>query len=521
MPFSADIASTPLPLPINGNRVPSSAELAQIRHSLTTSQAAIADINALRDLLGALRSTGAVAAHKANVEACRKRLRHANILPSNVWREIFHWVVALLPARPKHPFYSTHAPLTLSFVCNDWRHSVCQMSALWARISVKDRISPISIRTVGLLGVFLARSFPAPLYVNLSLCKSLSEDTREEWQQAKQVVHMIASQSFRWKKAVISLPMSIWASTVTFPLYSPLLEEVHLKCENEANTVSRGWQQPLFTERTAPKLKSVRIDSFIPSPASVQQFLPWSQLRQFRAVAPPGNTSKFELTEGLSILQWCSELESADLYLHYLPTAITPLLQHFVCPNLRRLQMVSHGRIFDQFSAPHLRELNLWTDAEVTETVASFIQRSPQLTTLKVGGDNLSFISHLPLPMLESLTLTITSWEALIEILDILQNLSSRIFPLLKDATVRLFMEKILSVQRHDQNILMLRFHDVVDNLATSASLPASTFQRINIQVRHLKGPLSLKKSLNRHGVIQSILQNLKDMSSKRLNIDL
>ncbi|KAH8823273.1 hypothetical protein DL96DRAFT_1559167 [Flagelloscypha sp. PMI_526] len=515
MPFSADIPSSPLPIPtVERNRVPSLIELAQIRQSVTNSRTALADIKALRALLNTLEDTDALLMHTGNVKTHRRRLRDANILPPDVWREIFTWVVALSPPAPNRPLCSPQSPLTLSQVCRDWRHSVCRLSALWARIYVIDTLCPISVGTVGLLGLFLARSFPLPLDVCLHLSSSGSKTT-EETQRAEQIIHMITSQSFRWQKAGISLPASVWRSITTFPIVSPVLEEVHLNCEDGPNLTASLWTQAIFTEQSAPKLESVHLQSFIPAPTSLQHFLPWPRLRHVTVRVPEDDVSHFGLLEGLGILQWCRDLESVDLDLFNLDPlqTQTPLLQPLICSNLRRLRVMSKGSIFEHFSAPHLCELAFWSTQESAEIVASFVKQSPHLTSLKVAGSNISIVSDLTLPVLESLTLTVTSCETLTELLDLLRNFSSDTYPLLKEVIVQLFMDRILRSQRSDQEALMLRFHGAIVNLANSAIHPTSRFRKIHV-IFHEFTEFGDPDDIN-----SSILQSLKDTQLEGLEV--
>ncbi|KAH8823271.1 hypothetical protein DL96DRAFT_268127 [Flagelloscypha sp. PMI_526] len=520
MPFSVDITSTPLRLPplpavVDGNRVPSSVELAQIRHSITTSQTAISDINALRDLLDTLRRTDALLAHKENVKTLRKRLWDANILPTDVWREIFHWVVAFSPAGIDRPFVTPRAPLILSQVCHNWRHSVCRLSCLWAEIYIDPFDGPVSTGTVNLLGLFLTRSFPASLHVSLNLAEGWSDFTEEEQQRTKQVAYLAASQAFRWRTASLILPLSVWKSTMTFPVVSPLLEAVFFSCEDGNNSETGAWTQPIFTRESAPMLKSVCIGNLIPTPATLRQFLPWSSLHKVKVDAPPDSTHRFGLLESLGILQWTTDLESVDLdfYNHQPPPIPATSPRDIVCPNLRRIQLTTYqGKIFDHFSAPQLHELTFWSGPGDVDMMTSFIRKSPQLTVLQVHGSNISFLSDLSLPKLETLTLVIEDGEDFVELLDLLALLPSDTFPLLGVITIELFMRRILRTRRHDQDALMLRLHGAIINLATSAIVPASAFQKINLEVDSFEAT---------RDIIRTILQSLHDVELEGLFVDL
>ncbi|KAH8823268.1 hypothetical protein DL96DRAFT_268024 [Flagelloscypha sp. PMI_526] len=482
----ADIpGSPPLEPDWDKDEIPSPNDLYAIRRSINTSRDALSQTLVLQSRLQTLKTRiqSTERLHRDNISRQLPRLWHANIIPHDIWREIFIWVVLILPDAPFSQFPTASTTLTLTHICRDWRDIASKTPFLWSKIVIQSGIH-VTLGTINLLTLFFTCSIHIPLTFIADLSKDQDTRSPKDGSKLRQAVDMAMSQSFRWQHLELVLPFSLWNSnTISFPIHAPLLEEAFISCEYSSNPRSSAWTQSVFTESSAPRLRRIRLQHLTTGPHGFKDFLPWSRLDTVIILTPSNYQWRFGRAEVYTVLQSCPHLSTSHLIFS---REGEPPAGHVTAPFLHTLHHWSlDAKVLEHLTAPNLSELKLvQAPLSEAEIISSFITRSPLLKSLVLSGTGTSigFLSLAPHMSLERISIQIHGNAGMLELADILRSLHvspQATLPGLQTLVVTLNCEKLI-----DNNSATLRVFTAIVNVVKSRTHASSKLQRVEIFIK-------------------------------------
>ncbi|KAH8823267.1 hypothetical protein DL96DRAFT_1819011 [Flagelloscypha sp. PMI_526] len=468
--------------------IPSPSDLLTIRRSIETSRAALSEISRLRSHLETLQASESF--HQKNVNRQLRHLWDSRILPRDVWREIFTWVILMSPEDPASPFTNAVPSLTLSHVCRDWHETASRMPFIWSKIIIKPE-KQIPLGTINLLTLFVTRSIQVPLTLVTALTSEENTGKPEELDKIRRIIRIALSQSFRWYHIELTLPFSLWTSTaISFPIQAPLLEKAFLSCESGPDTRLSSWSQTVFTESSAPRLRHVKLHHLTTTQQAFKNFLPWSKLETLFILPPSDGVWRFGAAEAWIILQSCPHLTASNLIIDTHGDNTAPI-GHVTAPSLLKFHYWAlNGLILEHLTAPNLVEFKIsqvtLTDGQV---ISSFIARSPQLKRLALNGPDVTFLAFEPHVSLEHVTIRVFHHGKMLELAGILPFLhlpSSVALPGLHTLRVELVCPLIYDDEPTDEGSATLQVYTGIVNLITARVNAATNLRRVEISIQNL-----------------------------------
>ncbi|KAH8827768.1 hypothetical protein DL96DRAFT_1116385 [Flagelloscypha sp. PMI_526] len=408
-------------------------------------------------------------------------LRSARSLPAELWRAAFEWYLLLPKHTPKFPdspggiFRSAStrlSPLVLTHVSKAWRQIAIHHHQLWCDIDlVITQSCPKSL--LPLLNMWLTRSGRLPLNVSFRMMTlplpwiACPPDIRGN---IGTCLNMLVSHSRRWKTVDFQITIDLYRSQL-FPIKAPLLEKAKIstqECVGDPPVAHLVFFEP------APRLQTLELHNFVPPNASFLTMVPLGSLTMVTLGSFADKLIRYTSQNVLDLLLHCPLLTEMRVRCQPVTTPAPYKIDH---ENLTNLYIQSRGIAWlEGVTMPKLKQFEIWqsTDAD-TETLTSFIRRSPNLHTIRAGCD-LTFLTRIspdsPIQKLELGFLREDHRTAVnMEIMEQLSQPETPILPQLRNVTID------IQFQEPDVDpLISLRLHSAIVSLARDRLGPNALF---------------------------------------------